>query len=160
MEIETLVDSVVSINQSQGQFNESNASFIQPLPWLAYEKLLASAGHKLSETEDAINDRVFQLFGVKECDRVAIEEELAALTSSEFDDGEIAEDDAVESLPMDEDATVESLSRKDIATTSGFATPSVPSLDAFNLESKTLSDVAIFPPKSPNNCVLLPTRTE
>jgi len=115
-EIETLVDSVVSINQSQGRFNESTSSFVQPLPWLAYEKLLASCGHELSETEEAINDSIFRLFGVEECDRVAIEEELAALNSSELEDDDASEPvDAEELSSTDEGATGESFSRQMIA---------------------------------------------
>lgn len=106
--LESNVVQAIQIRMREAKAEEKTYEFILPFSWQTGQENLAFLEDKLAFVENHLNNIVYEMYGISERDREAIETELNWGNTSESQDDEIQE-------AVEEEETISSMTRNELA---------------------------------------------
>jgi hypothetical protein len=111
--ISLLAEKAISIVKVEATGIEMTYDFIMPPAWIKGIEKLTARHHQLAEIEHRIDEEVYQLYGISDEDRAAIEMELGG--TSIFNPGDDDEDEISTANDENDSSQIPSLTPEDLA---------------------------------------------
>lgn len=113
LKIENLVKEAIELSKTDSKEDETTYDFIMPAAWKTGIEDVTARHQELAEIEHQIDDEVYQLYGISNEDRAAIEVELG--DTSIFNPGDDDEDKTSTADEETESSQIPSLTHEDLA---------------------------------------------